>query len=1167
MRVFFRKLFLIRLTSFFSIISFIFTPLLPLQAGLFSAPKVPMPNASDMASDVEKRYHINTESVQEQGETMNVVDQKKTTPQVSLFFSPSDPKEGEKLNAQAFPIYFITEPKHMYFTWYLQRKNCAKRNGPLATTELRSCDADGNDRIDEEDWKIEAARIIASNGYDTTYTDYGSDSDADGYSARFGGDNRANVGEYCYYHDNATGENYEIVGDANDPDFGCNNGLQPVCMESTIEIGPGSGNVSNSSLANGLSLYYRFDDGTDVTVTDSSPSDNTGILVNGPVWTTEGYIEGALDMDGSDDYVRASDGTDLNMGDGDNFTIAGWFNRSTFATDDTLVAKRNGTDATDVGYIAYIDDATGRLVVEVSDGTDEYSIQSSATFGSTGWHHFAFVWNDASSADTDLYIDGVVDNGTVTGTLTDIGDLSNVVDYTVGAESDGGNPFDGQLDEHRFYTRLLSAGEVVTLEGLTTPTEVSFNTSLGSSALTGFPYCSRSGVVACLNGIPCCVDNPASANSCEQDITGGVCTVATLGSSNPVCEHLFPHSSTNESGNGSFGAQEERFWGTDPNDPDTADNGNKDEANVVGLGRENFSWNYTKGDRVGVVIEGTSMVNTKYADSTNMIMWAFSKNDCDVAGAKGSFQKNIKGYEVTVPTIEIDLNDCLEANLVDPLEGGQATKLEVALQATPEDPINDSSDRDTGDTVEVSAIVNNSAKTIKNTYFDWKVFISPNATINPPNNGWHNITNELMNLPGDRRILSQVKGNGLDRIRLRLNLKNNDPLEGGRLFSSYLSGGIAYLRFQAEVAENFSTNGANRRGKADVLVKIVSTEDRIAAYIVDVSGDPARLSLKQDSEICSGTIDPADTNEERKILTRLDAKLCRVVKNEIIGLEFIGVDVSNYNWSINGLPLVCNTRVSNSCFDDKQGAINFFPIIGNVGDIFTVTATANKVDHDSLIAVSTSGEKVVTLSRAFKIVEPEVAIVSGDENLAWPKVLGRYTDVAGKSYTDFSKTTLQAFSGSDVKLKAVFAPEFLGSYLPPEIERAWTVDGQPVGDGSSNTITFSTMKEPGGIYNVGLSVAHRPKASVRKALQDIWNVSVLDSKEAYFSTGSQLEHPEETTIARTGVNKYLALASSYLPSSLLFSIRIFLSIGLILFVTGFLFALIPNASTQVGRRE
>lgn len=1151
----------------------------PVFAGLIPKPKVP--NANDFAADVEKRYHIDTESVQEQGETINVSNNKKMTPEVSLFFSPSDPKEGETLSAQAFPIYFSTEPRQMYFTWYLQRKNCLKRSGPLDTKELRDCDLDSDGNIDEEDWKIEAARIIANDGFDTSFVNYSagtSDPDDDGYKARFGGDNKVNTEAHCYYHDNETGENYEIVGDASDPVYGCTESRTPVCMEASQEINFETIGVPNNGLASGLSVYYRYDDGTGTTATDTSGNELNGTLTNSPQWTS-GKINSALDFDGTNDYVVTPDDDGLEVGDSANFTLSGWFNRDTFAADHTLLAKSDGQSAAESGYLVFIDDTTDRLVFKASDGTDQYTLESTSTFTSTGWNHYTLVWNDASGAT--LYINGTAEAGTATGTFANVGSLANSEDLYAGTESDQGNPFDGKLDEIRGYGRALSSSEVSALYALTEPTTVTDPVTEGDSYVTGFPYCSRSNVTSCVKGTPCCVSNSTTATACEQNITGSTCSVSTTAGS---CKHLFPVSGIDESGNGKFTTAEEKFWGTDPKDPDTADNGNKDEANVIGLGQQNFSWSYAKGDKVGVVVEGTSMFSTKYKDSSNMIMWAFSKNNCDAAGNKGVMQKSIKGYEVKIPTVEIDLNDCLEANLVDPLEGGQATKIEMSLQATPDDPLNDSSTRGSGDTLQVIATVNNAANSIKNVYFDWKVYLSSNGTISPPvDGGWKDITASLNSFTDGRKLLSTVKGNGIDRLRLALNIQANDRLEG-KLFSEYTTNGVGYLRFRAEAAENFSARGDNRRGHAEVIVKFISTSDRIGAYLVDVvetdPNSPARLQLRQTSsepvEICSGN--PNLTAEERldetkktekTILSKLDTKLCRVIPYEIIGLKIDSSDtLSNFNWSINGLPLICNSKVSAACKDEKQGNTNFFPIIGNVGDVFTVTVTANKVEHTSVNALTNpnfSTEKVVTLSRAFKIVEPEVVIESADLDLAWPKVLGRYNDPSGKAYIDFSKTTLQAFSGSQVKLQARFTPDFLGSYDPPQIERAWTVDGDVVGNGASNQIAFSTLKPPESIYNINLNAVYRPRSEVRRALQDIWQISALETTEKYFSTATQLEHPAETTIAKTGVNKYLALASSYLPTSLLFGIRVFLSIGLILFVTGFMFSLIPNVPPRPER--
>lgn len=952
----------------------LFPSFIPLQAGLFSTPKVPIPNGNDFASDMERRYHINTENIQDQGETLNVSENKKGTPQVSLFFTPSDPIDGQKITARAFPIYFSSESSDMYFTWYLQRKDCVENNSPSAAIRA-SCDRNGDNRINVEDWKIEAARIIATNGYDANYTNYATDTDNDGYEARFGGNSRVDVANHCYYHDNSKGENYELVGDAGSTSFGCAAGLQPVCMEANVSVDPGEFSASASG--------------------------GTG---------TGGSASG---------------------GDGGG----------------------SGT-------------------------------------GGGG---------------------GSASGGTGLG----------------GASVIGGDTFD------------------VTGDGDT---------------VTGFPYCSG-GRVACITGTPCCVSNPSTANNCTVNITGGACSAETSGDSGPVCKHLFPKPAGFTSGDGNFGKDEERFWRTDPADPNTSDNGNKDEANVVGLGQEGFTWNYAQGDKVGVAVEGTSMIPTKHDDSSNMIMWAFSKNTCDYRkyGADtGNYQKSVRGYNVTIPTIDLSLNDCLEDNLVDPLQGGQGTGLEVELNATPTDPINDSTGGNTGDVITVTTSINNSSQELRSTFFDWKVYVSKDGTSSPAS-GWDNINAYLIS----KKMLTQTKGNGLDSLSLAMNFPDIDVRK-------YLSGGVGYLKFQVDVAENFSASGANRRGKSDVIVKFTSTAERIAAYIVNVNGDPARLSLNEQKEICSGTVNPADT-EEKKILTKLDAKLCRVIKNEIIGLKVIYPNdanaFTNFNWTINGLPLVCNTQVSANCQNEAQGGINFFPIVGNVGDIFTITVSATRSQDvaglfDTATLRPTVSEKNITLSRAFKIIEPGVSIASADTDQAWPKVLGKYIDTNGKQYTDYSKTTLQAFAGSTVKLKAEFTPDFLASYAPPQVERSWAVDGEAIGDGTSNQISFSTLKQPGDIYNVTLSSAYRPSSLTRKALQDIWKISALDSTEMYFKTETQLEHPEQVDLGKAGQNKYLALLSSYIPAPLFFAVRIFLSVGLIIFVTGFVFALIPNAPTR-----
>ncbi|MBI1833213.1 MAG: hypothetical protein HYR90_00080 [Candidatus Andersenbacteria bacterium] len=215
--------------------------------------------------------------------------------------------------------------------------------------------------------------------------------------------------------------------------------------------------------------YWKFDEGQGTSAGDSSGNGNTGTLTNTPRWiesinsTTTYDNPYSLDFDASDDYVTMGDVATLDVNDTADLVISGWFNRDTFTTDDTLVAKRNGQAAGDTGYIVYIDDSEDDIRFEISDDTDEYQLDSATTFTATGWNHFVIVWDQDSAANSEIYINGVDDNATDTGTIANIGTAVNAVDFRFGGESDGGELFEGKLDDVRVYSAVLSAASITAL--------------------------------------------------------------------------------------------------------------------------------------------------------------------------------------------------------------------------------------------------------------------------------------------------------------------------------------------------------------------------------------------------------------------------------------------------------------------------------------------------------------------------------------------------------------------------------------------------------------------------------------------------------------------------------------------------------------------------------
>ncbi len=882
---------------------------------LFGGLKIP--SASKIATDLEKRYHLDLENVQDQGELFNVAANKQPAPEVSLFFSPTDPRPGEKITAKAFPVYFSNKEESLYYSWYIKRQGCDLDNSPSASKQ-QLCDRDNDNRITVEDWKTEATQTIVQNGYDSSQTSYSSDTDDDGYKARYGGDNKTNTPNYCYYHDNQSGINYEMA-DAGNTSFGCPSGQTPVCM------------------------------------------------------------------------------------------------------------------------------------------IEEEGVEPSTITGSTG----------GNSTDSDTFI---------------VSDTNEC-------------------------------------------------------AISGLPTCDSAGAASCAVGTPRCATEPAtdSTLSCGTALT--TCNTSTSAGVNPYCKHLFPNAQGQTSGDGVFGQSEERFWRTDPNDPDTADNGNKDEANVVGFGQTSFTWNYISGDQVGVAVEGSSMIATKHDNSSVMIMWAFPKQDCplSVANGTGSYMARIKNYSVEIETADIDLNKCLERNLIDPAQGGQATNLEVSVSASPNEPLNDESGDGSGDSVLVTAAVSNGKQSLASSLFEWNVEMSNNVQFSSAIGPTANVTKDLQSI----EALGLNRGNALDTLKLNLNIPRNTSL-GGRPLSSYLLNDIGYLRFSARVSENFDS-GIVRKGRSDVIVKFVSTGRKILAtqVVPTLVGGRMLVTSDQNNIICSG-----DT---------FDRSLCRVIKNEIIGLRVDGTGLSNFQWSINGDPLTCSqSNVSPDCLDSEQTAINFFPVAGNPGDTYTVNLTAN----------DTVSGKTVTLARSFRVVEPTIDIVSTDVGIAWPKFLGQYRDITGQATScvnglcdDLSKNVIQTYQNNAVSVEAQFIPGFLSTLA----QREWYINGTLISETAPNITTFDAVGAIGSVMNLQIVAKVTQSDELRRALYDIWNISPLDSPEIAFTRTVQVEIGENETITKgNGPAKYFAAIVNYVPTSLIFAFRVVLSGALILFATTFLMGALPQ---------
>src|SRR3990170_2844148 len=152
----------------------------------------------------------------------------------------------------------------------------------------------------------------------------------------------------------------------------------------------------------------------------------------------------------STDTFISSYGTQTNVDNNNKSTLAAWVNADTLGASDRVILAR-GNDGTGYGWVVKNDAANpGRLKFS-SDGGTNYGL-SNATLTTGSWYHVAMAVDGTA---TKLFVNGAFDSQvTNNDTLPGTGNIS------AGADDDGGNGWDGKIDEVRLYNRTLSAVEV-----------------------------------------------------------------------------------------------------------------------------------------------------------------------------------------------------------------------------------------------------------------------------------------------------------------------------------------------------------------------------------------------------------------------------------------------------------------------------------------------------------------------------------------------------------------------------------------------------------------------------------------------------------------------------------------------------------------------------------
>ena len=206
-----------------------------------------------------------------------------------------------------------------------------------------------------------------------------------------------------------------------------------------------------------ISLAYGFEEGSGTTTGDVSGNGVTG-QIQGATWTTSGAHGKALSFNGSNSYVDLGNPTVLQSTG--SMTWSAWVKPTGNPPDDGQIIARS--DHT-TGWQLKSSPDTGKRTFAIAISGDRTSgltqRYSKTVYSLNNWYYVAGVY-DAAARKLDIYVNGVLDNGTLRGSIP-AAQYVPALNATIGRRS-GGFYFKGTIDDVRVYKRALTASEVQT---------------------------------------------------------------------------------------------------------------------------------------------------------------------------------------------------------------------------------------------------------------------------------------------------------------------------------------------------------------------------------------------------------------------------------------------------------------------------------------------------------------------------------------------------------------------------------------------------------------------------------------------------------------------------------------------------------------------------------
>ena len=210
-----------------------------------------------------------------------------------------------------------------------------------------------------------------------------------------------------------------------------------------------------TSAAKGADLslvgWWKFDEGSGDTAADSSGNENHGTLSATNIkWTEEGWINGALNFTGGDNYVVVPDSPTLNPTE--EITIIAWL-KPTWTGNSRILQKGSGDN-----QYRLLRESGDNLVFHLA-GLSNDRLENIPCPSGGEWTHVAAIYDGAAMK--------VYYNSKLVGEMATSGAISTSTGpLYIGTKHPGapaGDVYKGIMDEVRLYSRALTETEVAAI--------------------------------------------------------------------------------------------------------------------------------------------------------------------------------------------------------------------------------------------------------------------------------------------------------------------------------------------------------------------------------------------------------------------------------------------------------------------------------------------------------------------------------------------------------------------------------------------------------------------------------------------------------------------------------------------------------------------------------